>query len=376
MIEFITQNIWGVTGVVLFVLAWIIQEFYFLNYFLRTAHKEKPLNAVTRPVSIVVCARNEEKNLMNHVPMIMEQHYPNFEVVVVNDSSWDDTEGILKALQVQYPALRVVNLDEEKQNMQGKKFALTLGIKAAKHETIVLIDADCAPASNQWLMHMVSQMTDKQQIVLGVSPYLSYPGWLNRIIRYDTLLIAASYCGFARAGKPYMGVGRNLAYTKEIFFKVGGFRNHYSIASGDDDLFINQVATPQNTIVVTAPPAQTFSEPKRTWKDWFAQKSRHLTTLPMYKQQHKNMLMLWPLSFGFLYIGFVLVLVFQTYVLLVSALLFLRYVTQIVTLHKVATRLAQRKDLVWLAPILEAHLHMLNLGLYLTNLVRKPQKWN
>lgn len=376
MIEFIQENVWGCVGAAVFILAWIIQVFYFLNYFLKSAAKPAEPKGHRKGVSVVICARNEEKNLMENIPVIMEQDYPDFELVVVNDSSWDDTEGILKALQVRYPNIHVVNLDEEKQNMQGKKFALTLGIKAAKNDIILLTDADCVPVTNYWIREMVASVGDQTEVVLGFSPYTRYPGWLNRIIRFDTLMIAAHYLGFARAGKPYMGVGRNLCYTKDIFFKVGGFKNHYSIASGDDDLFVNQVATSRNTIIVNNPDAHTVSEPKKSWKDWFAQKRRHFTTTPYYKQSHKNMLMLWPLSFLFMLAGYTTAMVFQTGMLLVSGILLVRYITQIITLHKVSVRLNQSRDLVWLAPFLEIHLHTLNLGLYITNLVRKPKKWN
>ncbi|MFN0031097.1 MAG: glycosyltransferase [Flavobacteriales bacterium] len=376
MIEYLQENIWGVSGGALFLLAWLVQVFYLLGYYLKAAKKTNSESNNHKPVSIVISARNEEKNLIEHIPAIMEQDYPNFEVVVVNDSSWDDTQGILKALQVRYNNLHVVNLDEEKQNMQGKKFALTLGIKAAKHDIILLTDADCVPTSNHWIRQMTAQINEQHEIVLGVSPYRAYPGWLNKIIRFDTLMIAASYIGFAKAGKPYMGVGRNLCYSKDAFFKVGGFRNHYSIASGDDDLFINQVATSRNTLVVVTPEAHTTSEPKRSWNQWFRQKRRHLTTTPHYKAAHKRMLAIWPATFLLMYAGLALAIVFQTAVLILSGVLLLRYIILLFTLHKVTTRLAMRKDLVWLAPILEPYLHVLNLGLYLTNLIRKQQKWN
>ncbi len=376
MIDFLQQHFWGILASTLFILVWMIQVFYLLNYFLKAANKSKEENQIKRPISVVICARNEEKNLIDNVPLIMEQDYPDFELVVVNDSSWDDTEGILKALQVRYQNIRIVNLDEEKQNMQGKKFALTLGIKAAKNEIILLTDADCIPNTTQWIELMVSSVNELSQIVLGVSTYKYYTGWLNKIIRFDTTMIAASYIGFARSGIPYMGVGRNLCYTKDIFFKVGGFRNHYSIASGDDDLFINQVATSRNTTIVNIPEAHTMSEPKKTWTEWFVQKRRHFTTTPLYKKQHKYMLMIWPVTFLLMYLCYAATIVFQTGLLLVSAMLLVRYILQMVTLHKIATRLDQRKDLVWLAPILEVQLHVLNLGLYLTNLMRKTQKWN
>lgn len=376
MIEYIQSNYWGVSFFSLCALAWLVQVCYQFRYFLAASHSAKNSSNAISPVSVVICARNEEKNLMEHIPAIMDQDHPNFEVVVVNDSSWDDTEEILKALQLRFPKLRIVNLDEEKQNMQGKKFALTLGIKAAKHDVILLTDADCLPVSSSWIREMTGQMTERKQIVLGVSPYRRHPGWLNKIIRYDTLLIATHYLGFANAGRPYMGVGRNLAYHKDIFFKVGGFKNHYSISSGDDDLFVNQVANASNTIVKSNLDAQTSSEPKKTWKDWFAQKRRHFTTIPHYKAGHRRMLALWPLSFTLMMVGFCGAMIFQTWMLLVSGLVFLRYVIQMSILHRVSGKLALSRDIVWLALPLEFHLLALNLGLYVTNLMRKPQKWN
>lgn len=378
MTEWIEINRLGVLIAGVFLIAWSIQLIYLFLYFLKsvqTSKKEK--STALPPVSVVICARNEENNLMQHIPFIMEQDYPKFELVVVNDSSWDDTENILKALSLRYPTIKIVNLDEEKQNIQGKKFALTLGIKAAQYEVLLLTDADCVPSSNQWIRQMSSAMQDKVQLVLGVSPYKRYDGWLNRIIRFDTLMIVAHYIGFARAGKAYMGVGRNMMYNKELFFSVGGFKSHYSIAGGDDDLFVNQVANSRNTATVVHPDAQTISEPKKTWGEWFVQKRRHFTTAPFYKANHRKMLLLWPLSYFIMMMSFGASFFFlQTIALLVSGLLLVRYIVQIAILHRVSKRLNQAADLAWLSPVLELHLHLLNFWLYLVNLIRKPQKWN
>lgn len=368
---------WQYWGIALFGIAWLIQVIYLLHYFLRSVSgKSKGKSGKVRPVTVVISARNEEKNLMENVPIIMEQDHPQFELVIVNDSSWDDTEAILKALVIRYPGIHVINLDEEKQNMQGKKFALTLGIKAAKYDTILLTDADCVPTSPSWIREMTMSMDDQHSIVLGVSPYRKYTGWLNKIIRFDTLHIGLSYIGFARAGQPYMGVGRNLAYTRELFFSVGGFKSHYSLSSGDDDLFVNQVANRRNTITMIAPSAQTVSEPKKTWGDWFTQKRRHLTTAPLYKASQKQRLALWPLSFFLLWAAFAACVVLNSHVLVVGGVLFARYIIYLITLHKATSKLGQSKDLVWLSPFLEFHLHLLNVGLYIANLIRKPQKWN
>lgn len=360
----------------IFFCAWLIQLYYLFFYFLRGTKPAKTVATNKPGVSVIICSRNEERNLMEHIPLIMEQDYPTFELVVVNDSSWDDTEAILKAMQVRYPHIHVVNLDEEKQNMQGKKFALTLGIKAAKHDLILLTDADCTPLSKDWISGMVGSMTEGKEIALGVSLFKRYPGWLNRIIRFDALMVASHYIGFAQSGKPYMGVGRNLAYHRDLFFKVGGFKNHYSIASGDDDLFINQVANASNVATMIAVNSQTVSEPKKSWQTWFTQKRRHFSTAPYYKPEHRRMLFLWPFSFLVMWTAFIGSIFFHKLLLIVGCILLVRYIIQVAILHKISKRMNQSKDAAWLAPLLEIHLNVLNLGLYFSNLLRKPQKWN
>ncbi len=376
MTDLINTPSYGLYAAVLFGLALAIQLFLLLFRFLKTANHSTSHSNHTQAVSVVIAARNEEKNLLENVPKIMAQHHPNFEVIIVNDSSWDDTADVLKALSLSYPQLHVIHIDEEKQNMQGKKFAITLGIKAAKHDLILLTDADCEPASDNWITEMTKGLSDSKQLAIGFSPYARKEGWLNRIIRFDTLMIGCQYMGFARSGMPYMGVGRNLAYHKDLFFKIGGFKSHYSIASGDDDLFVNQVANSNNTWVVSTPDSQTISEPKHTWSAWFTQKRRHFTTSGMYKSAHKLMLAVWPLSFVALIVTAIVSLYFHTYPLFIIGGLSLRYVAQIAILHRVSSKLALSSDVAWLAPILEVQLHTINLGLYFINLLRKPKKWN
>jgi cellulose synthase/poly-beta-1,6-N-acetylglucosamine synthase-like glycosyltransferase len=367
MQDFFEWNYWGLSFLGLFIIMWAVQLYYFLYYFLRIGGAK---------MSIIIAARNEEKNLMEHIPLIMDQDHTEFEVIVVNDSSWDDTEAILKALHIQFPNMHIINLDEEKQNMQGKKFALTLGIKAAKYDTILLTDADCMPLDNSWITRMTSDLEDPKQLVIGFSPYKKYPGWLNKIIRFDTMIIGLQYLSQAKLGTPYMGVGRNLAYNRALFFSVGGFKSHYSIASGDDDLFVNQVGNKRNTAVQFVPESQTSSEPKKSWKEWFTQKRRHFSTAPYYKSSDKSFLGLWPFSFLLMFVGFAGSMVLKNGMFVVGGMLLVRYIVQLATLHGSAKRLGLSKDIVWLSPFLEIHLHVLNAGLYLTNLLRKQQKWN
>jgi cellulose synthase/poly-beta-1,6-N-acetylglucosamine synthase-like glycosyltransferase len=377
MTDLIENSSYGLIAAVLFGLAWVVQLYTLVFRFFKTGnHTHNANEREPQPVSVIIAARNEEKNLLENVPKIMLQQHPNFEVIIVNDSSWDDTADVLKALSLSYPQLHVIHIDEEKQNMQGKKFALTLGIKAAKHDLILLTDADCEPASEHWIHEMTKGLSEQKQLALGFSPYSRSEGWLNRVIRFDTLMIGCQYMGFARSGSPYMGVGRNLAYHKDLFFKIGGFKSHYSLASGDDDLFVNQVANSRNTLVVSTPESQTISEPKHTWSEWFTQKRRHFTTSGLYKTSHKAMLTAWPMSFLLMLTMAFTAYYFHTYTLFIFGALALRYMAQIAILHRVSSKLDVSADIAWLSPVLEIQLHAINLGLYFINLLTKPKKWN
>jgi biofilm PGA synthesis N-glycosyltransferase PgaC len=376
MTDLTEQSSFGIWAAILFGIAFCVQLFLLLFRFFKAGSHKIATDSTLQPVSVVIAARNEEKNLLENVPKIMAQHHPNFEVIIVNDSSWDDTAEVLKALSLSYPQLHVIHIDEEKQHMQGKKFAITLGIKAAKHDIILLTDADCAPASERWISEMTSGLNEQKQLALGFSPYEKEEGWLNRVIRFDTLMIGCQYLGFARSGVPYMGVGRNLAYHKDLFFKIGGFKSHYSLASGDDDLFVNQVANAHNTVAVTAPESQTVSAPKTTWTAWFIQKRRHFSTSGLYKSSHKWMLLMWPLSFTCMIASAIIALYFHMLPWIIIGSLVVRYGAQIITLHRVSGKLAVSRDIAWLSPVIEIQLHAINLVLYFTNLLRKPKKWN
>ena len=354
--------------------AFLIQLFYQLYFFVRIAlWKHRELGVQTPPISIVICAKNEEENLRKLIPVLMDQDYPEFEVVIVNDNSWDDTEDILKAFQISYPNLHCIHLNEEKQMMMGKKFALTLGIKGAKHEQLVLSDADCIPSSNKWLRYMVNEAEEKD-IRLGFSPYKKTNGLLNAMIRFDAFQTGLTYLSFAAAGTPYMGVGRNLSYTKSLFFAKGGFKRHYHIISGDDDLFIKENANKSNTGIVFHPDAQTISTPKDSWKAWWAQKRRHLTTAPHYKFIHKILLALYPLSACLLWLTGIIWSVIHKEFLIAAVLITLRYLIQFITFRGTMKR-SNQLSLFWTSPWLEAMLWIINPVLWMSNLFAKPKQW-
>ena len=240
-------------------------------------------------VSVIICVKNEANNLRKHLPNILSQDYPSFEVVVVDDHSTDDTRQTLAVLAQANPHLQIVEMSDYEAYI-GKKMALTQGIKAAKYDWLLMTDADCTPVSSHWIQEMMVIADKNKKIGLGYSPYTYYKGLLNAFIRYETLLTGIQYSSHARARRPYMGVGRNLIYQKELFLKAGGFERHAHIASGDDDLFISEVATGGNTMVVDSPDSVVFSEPQRTWRAWLYQKKRHLSTGTYYNFLTKALL--------------------------------------------------------------------------------------
>jgi glycosyltransferase involved in cell wall biosynthesis len=287
-----------------FAIATAIQLFYYLYFFRRIGSFQgtEKVKSQQHPVSVIVCARDEDENLARNLPGILVQHYPStHEVIVVNDNSVDDSKYILAELQKTFKNLQIVELSQEAKMIAGKKFPLSIGIKESKHEIVLLTDADCVPASENWLFKMQDAFSNGVGVVLGYGPYQKQRGFLNKAIRFETFHTALQYLSYAIAGKPYMGVGRNLAYRKEIFFRNKGFSSINHIPSGDDDLFINKVATKDNTAIVLDPEAFTVSRPKQTWTDWMRQKNRHYSTGKYYKREHRFLLGLYTASFILFY---------------------------------------------------------------------------
>ncbi len=212
-----------------------------------------------KPISVVVYARNEIKNLEKNLPQLLSQDYPQFEVVVVNDRSWDGTYELLERLDKQYEKLKVVTVADGDKYLAGKKFAVTMGIKAASHDWLVLTDADGEPSSANWLKGMQQPADESTAIVLGYSPLLKKRGLINVLIRFETFFNAVNYLAYALKGQPYAAVGKNLAYKKSLFFKNKGFASHMHLSAGDDDLFVNLNGNSHNTEVQINKEAQVWS---------------------------------------------------------------------------------------------------------------------
>ncbi len=285
--------VWGIAALALCCV--LLQWYVYLRHFRRVAtfkFQEYQANTAFRPpVSVVVCVHNRKEQTEKLVKALSEQNYPNFEIILVDDRSIDDIAYWIQELPKQYPMVKVTRIDEPHSPINPKKYALTIGIKATSKEMqfeagdnyIVFTDNDCIPASPNWLAQMASGFKNGKKIVLGYSPYRSKSGLLNALYRFESMFTGLQYLSLAMAGKPFMGVGRNLAYTRKLFFDFKGFYKHTGITGGDDDLFVNRTATAQNTAVVLHPDAYVWSEPKTHWAEWLRQKRRHYYVGRYYK---------------------------------------------------------------------------------------------
>jgi glycosyltransferase involved in cell wall biosynthesis len=327
----------------------LIYHIIFISAFKRKA-VEAPL-AAPEPVSVIVCAHDEEQNLRDLLPALLTQNYHQFEVIIVNDRSNDNTYDFLLEQTKLDSRVKMVNVKDTPAHVNSKKFALTLGIRAAAHDLILLTDADCRPSSDQWITSMASKASSKQ-FVLGFSPYQEKPGFLNAFIRFESLVTALQYMSFALLKNPYMGVGRNLAYRKSLFLEKKGFNNFLHVMGGDDDLFVNQHANGANTTVQLNSSSLVLSVPEKTLSGFFYQKIRHLSVGKRYKTGHKVLLGLftftWMLTW---FVGLPLIFLYEYYYFIIIAL-FLRCAMLTWAVQSVTKRTGVKFNL-WLVPVLD-----------------------
>jgi len=360
---------WILLGALLCV--FVAQVYFYIRYLsapMRALRREKGQTAdepTGSPVgvSVLVSARNAGLQLRHYLPALLSQDYPEYEVIVVDDGSEDDTRDVIEQYMTVYPNLHTTFVPKGARVGSTKKLALTLAAKAAQYDYLLLTDADCVPESNRWIREMMRGFTQHStfnpqpstfnpqhstDLVLGFGAYFFEPKAVNRIVRYDTLFNGLHYLGAALCGHPYMGVGRNLAYRKSLFFESGGFTHFMTNTAGDDDLFVNHVSTPNNTAVVLSPDSYTWSPAKSTMRQWWQQKRRHISVSPSYRPETKRRLLIEPLTRGLFYALVVALIIFQLPItnyqlpipmLVAVGLFLLRWLLQILVINLSARRM-------------------------------------
>ena len=361
--------------IIFFVCSFSLVAYYL--FFWRKLARYKPENHFFSNfpfVSVVICAKNEEQNLSRFIPQILDQEYPSFEVIVVNDNSSDGSMAVLNNLIVEYSNLRVCTFDQKKKSY-GKKEVLEYGIRKAKSEYLVLTDADCRPNSKYWLRGMVNGFSDGSEIVLGVGQYEKKESKFNPFIQLDTGFIAMNYLSYALADFPYMSVGRNVAYKKELFFKVGGFKSHYDIASGDDDLFINEISMDTKVAVVFSNDAQTISVPKENFKSFFLQKVRHVSAGVRYNKRNSILLTFFYSLSVFWYLLLPFVVCYSNYLLVISTIIVLKKLTMYSLIRRIFIKIdvSAKSTMILLTEFYSVFIH--SFAVLVTIFKSKKGKW-
>ena len=344
----------------------IVQLIYYLGLYnrihthnLAVGKDEVHFGRELPPLSVVICARNESENLRRNLPAILKQDYPDFEVIVINDGSTDESEDLLSELEEEYPNLYHSFTPDSARYISRKKLALTLGIKASKYDWLVFTGADCTPVSNKWLRRIARNFTPSTDIVLGYSGYERGKGWLHKRVSFDSLFTSLRYLGFALAGKPYMGIGRNLAYRKELFFKVKGFSTHLNMQRGEDDLFINQIANENNTRVETSPDSVIRMQPVERYKDWKEEKVSYMATARFYKGSQRWLLGLETATRLLFYVACLSGIVFGILSFhwlaagLVLLLWIVRYSAQAYVINKTANEMGDNRSYYFTLPVFD-----------------------
>lgn len=355
-----------------------IQLIFFLGIFRAFAYDKEVTTPDIKsklPVSIIICAKNEADNLKKNLPSILNQEYPEFEVILINDASSDTTLEVMKSFSNKHPIIKIVDVENNETFWGNKKYALTLGIKSAKYNHLLFTDADCLINSTSWIQEMAKKFTSKKTIVLGFSPYKKIKkSFLNALIRFETLMTAIQYFSYAKIGIPYMGVGRNMAYHKNEFFQAKGFIKHMHIKSGDDDLFIKEVATKKNVTINYTLDSITISEPKTSFKDWFQQKRRHVTTSVHYKKLHKFLLGIFYISQLLFWALLIILILLKFNLTLIIAIAAFRFLVQYIIYRRSFKKLHEN-SLYWFIPVLELFLIPFQFVIFIVNSFSKPKHW-
>lgn len=349
--------------------------FYVFYSFFAFAKAKTNTSTFFPAVSVIICAKNEEDQLAQNIPKLLAQEYPEFEIILINNASFDDTEAVIEAFSLAHSNVQQVKVVANENFWNNKKYALSLGIKRAKYPTMLFTTADAVPASKQWLKEMGGAFKDKKALVLGYGAYQKVKGsWLNTLIRFENVLTTIQYVSFAKAYRPYMGVGSNLGYTAETFYDQKGFVAHIKLPAGDDRLFVNAAATRKNTGYRFTPESFTIAQGPKSFKKWLSKKQDHLVMMSYYKMPEKLFLGFFHSSQFLFFLLAVITLASSPIWHWVLAAIALRYLVAWVVIAFASARLKE-KDLIYIYPLHEISLIIIQICIFISNLISKPARW-
>ncbi|MDQ1771381.1 glycosyltransferase [Labilibaculum sp. A4] len=334
-------NQWAILIVLL--VAFCVQMLYQLRY-IQLFKKEKKTNhnIKTEPVSIVICVKNEGCYLQENLSLFLEQEYPDFELILVNDGSEDETETIIKEFQKRYPHLRSTKIPLDDKFQHNKKLALSIGIKAAKNEKIIFTNIHSKPSSSKWLQEFVNSW-DKG-VHIGYANFENKKGFFYNFLKFDLLSKNIKSAGFASSGNAHSGNGDNLGYKKSDFFANKGFVKHSHFEAGYDHLMVFQLAKLSGASVCLQPEAKINLSSICAFDQWI-RINRHYYKCRKYLPFKIRLLTdLEPISKMIFYSISIYALLF-THLYFFVAIIYLTKIILIGTLFKISTRHLKEENL-------------------------------
>jgi len=378
MIESLWQSAMqtAIHAVLLYVLFFLllIQLIYFWGFFARLAfRKRKKPKAEKPPVSVILVAHNQYNDLNNNLKYFLDQDYPAFEVVVVSDNSDDDSNDLLRGCALENSHLSIVELKQNLNWFKGRKFPLSIGIKSAKHEILLLSDIRYRPSTNGWIGSMVEAYAPQTEIVLGYASFAT-PSKMNLWYRFTAFYDGLFYLSMALSGVTFKGVGKNLSYLKSLFYREKGFSSHYVINSGDDELFVNKSATRSNVAVQTNPVSKTIRTKKISFFQWLTNERNKLAIRRHFKFGHKVAISLFNTSTFLFYFLLAFLLISGYFFEFVIGAFALRFISQM-TIFGIAQKKLSEKRLLLLSPFFELLHVLIDFFIWIVLLFSGKKKW-
>ena len=358
-----------------FVVTAVVQLCYYISFTSLLFHKTstKSFDEFI-PVSVIVYAKNNAQHLTRLIPLLQEQEYKNYELIFINDASNDETLVVMKKFQDNDSRIKIVNVKNNEAFWGNKKYALTLGIKSAKHEQLLFIDADCMPSSKKWIKEMIVHFSESKSIVLGHGVYASKKySFLNILIQFDKLLSTIQSFSYTKLGSSYVADGKNLAYKKSEFYSVNGFINHIKIESGHHDLFIRDASTSSNTTIAVSPDSFIITKTPNTLKKWFTHKKNQLNIILHYNFKHKFFLGLFSSS-KLLFICLIpfLLCYRADYYTLGIILCYLIFTSIIIGF---SAKKLQKKSILYFSPFIEVFFVLFQFVIFISYSISKRTHW-
>ncbi|PQJ74024.1 glycosyltransferase [Polaribacter gangjinensis] len=350
-----------------------IQIAYYLVFTSVFFSKKGTKKQATFPVSVIIFAKNNAENLTNFLPSILSQNYPTFEVVLIDNNSSDNTEEVINSFALTNSNIKLVSVENNEAFWGSKKYALTLGIKAAKYEYLLFIEPNCKPISEFWISEMSQEFSIEKSIVLGYSTIKNEKNISNFLIRFYHFISALQYLNFAKLGIPFMADGKNLAYTKSEFYRAKGYINHMKQELGEDDLFIQDAANETNTAFCIQKNSFTESVFLQTFSNWFLNQRKKVFLKKRYQPKHRFLIGLFSVSKFLFYVLGIILCFFYPYEIMLS--FFGTYFLIQFIVIGIASKRMEEKNLIFFLPFLDISFLLIQISIFIANLTSKPTHW-